>query len=97
MSDDSDVSSPPKTKKSPIKTTVVTNDREIELLEENKNLRRKLKQLSLKLDDELERAAKQKLKASINFVQTGTPESQSLELQNAYKMIERLQKTVRDF
>jgi len=53
MSDESDASSPPKVKKSPIQTTVVTNDREIELLEENKKLRKKLKQLSAKLDDEL--------------------------------------------
>lgn len=53
MSDESDASSPRKVKKSPIQTTVVTNDREIELLEENKKLRKKLKQLSAKLDDEL--------------------------------------------
>ena len=78
MSNESDASSPPKVKKSPIQTTVVTNDREIELLEENKKLRKKLKQLSAKLDDELERAAKQKLKASISFVQASSPESQSL-------------------
>ncbi len=88
MSDDSDISSPPKGKGERTKNkSIEKNDKQIELLEENKNLRRKLKQLSARLDDELEKAAKHKLKASISYVSTATPESQSLQLQNAYKMI----------
>jgi hypothetical protein len=61
-------------------------------------LRRKLKELSAKLDDELVRAAEVKLRQISQ--RSGHPmsvESQSLELQNAYKMIERLQKTVKDY
>ena len=68
------------------------------LIDENRKLRRKLKQLSSRLDEELEKAAQNKLKQ--NNAKNGHPvsiESQSMELQNAYKMIERLQKTVRDY
>ncbi len=38
-----------------------------------------------------------KVKNTVNPVHLGSPQSQSLELQNAYKIIERLQKTVKDF
>ena len=109
MSDDSDDSSP---KRSPrhykpaqdnISPRHYSNkqdnspDRQIELLEENNNLRRKLKQLSARLDEELEKAAKLKLKNGNSYGPSTSTESQSLELKNAYKMIERLQKTVRDY
>ena len=69
------------------------------LYDENRKLRRKLKELSIRLDEELERAAEEKLKRKATKA-NGHPasqESQNMELQNAYKMIERLQKTVRDY
>lgn len=68
MSDDSDNSSPRQIKKRAPRNNQQpdTSDREIELLEENNNLRRKLKRLSAKLDDELEKASMQKLKAQKN-------------------------------
>ena len=53
--------------------------------------------LSNKLDQVLEKAAKNKLKAIISPVITTTKESQDMELLNAQKIIDRLKKTIRDY
>ena len=49
------------------------DDEDNELLGENKKLRRKLKKLNLRIDEELGKAAKLKVKYSVNHPIVGSP------------------------
>ena len=90
MSDDSDETTPRRRHNhfDPVDTDIAA---------ENNKLRRKLKELNRKLEEELIKVNKLKEKQSINLIHITSPANQSVELQNAYKMIERLQKTVKEY
>ena len=51
------------------------DDEENELLRQNNRLRRKLKKLNIKIDEELSKAAKLKVKYSVNHPVIGSPQS----------------------
>lgn len=68
------------------------------LTEENLALRKKLKLLNYRLDEELERAAKDKFKTpKLEGRSSTSVDTTSVELRNAYKMIDRLKKSIKHY
>lgn len=65
------------------------------LTDENVKLRRKLKELNYRLDDELEKAAKDKFKTP--KIESKHVDNSNNELKNAYRMIDRLQKSIKHY
>jgi ribosomal protein S30 len=67
----------------------------VRLTEENVKLRRKLKELNYRLDDELEKAAKDRFKTP--KIETKHADNSGNELKNAYRIIDRLQKSIKHY
>lgn len=61
-------------------------------------MRKKLKLLNYRLDEELEKAAKDKFKIpKIDPRTTTSADTTGVELKNAYKMIDRLKKSIKHY